>query len=471
MESNKNNIFCAILNYGKKDNALNLLSRCEKQWDTFIFDSYSIEHGFDSNSLQKSDSDSIKFFDNIYCGGLTVKVFEHVKEFNYKYVLIITSDLQIDYSNLQKLVSSVNLLPYSKIGIYEVTATDNSAVMGVVGRIPYTSTYFKGNKNRFKPDGRAEGWVYAIRCELTNKIVQFLDVDKNKYGWGIGGVMARLSEEIGLKNVIDDEVVVYHPKGTGYNTDGALEEWHRMDMDSEKIGAPYEFMTIGYATREHNEKFLDYITNVFGNKQNYIEKICNEDTNLTLTEAYNQIISESKYNTILLIHDDIEFLDINKWHYHATEIIQKLFFRNKDCGILGIAPRCILEPDIIQRNYEPEYFFAEKLLLDGSSRAYFGGRNDAFSENLSKDAVVDGFFTAIRKDRIKSLYDENLKKFHCYDLDFCLSNYLSGVGVYTTKALYVRHKETPQDSFNEYFKTKEFLHEKYKESLPIKLEK
>lgn len=464
-------VFCAILNYGKRNSSIALFNRCKKWWDTAIFDSYSKEHNFDEGSILPTDGVNVFFYDNIFCGGLTIEAFNYVKKHNYDYILIITSDVQIDDQNFAELVNSMDFLPYSKIGIYEVSATDYSSVMGNVGPIPYTRNYFKlDNGPRFKDNGRAEGWLYAISTVLTNEISTILDVKKNKYGWGIGSTLIKLSEKHGLANVIDNNVVVWHPKGTGYETAPALEEWHQFDKLSEKIGVQFDFVTVGYATREHNEKFMYYLTDIFGNRNKFIEKICNEDTKLTLTEAYNQIIKESPYETIILLHDDIEFKDLDKWEFIHSEIIQKLFLDNKDCGILGIAPRGILEPDIIKRNYHPEYFFTERL-DENNFFYYFNGDIPKFSMELSKDAIVDGMFTAIRRDRIKHLYDENIKVFHCYDVDFCLSNYLSGVGVYITKAFHVCHKSTPKEGYEAYEKEKEYIHKKYDGILPIILEK
>ena len=471
MDSRNSKIFCAIFNYGKRENTIELFNMCSPVWDTVVFDSYSLEHNFKDNSITKEDIPSARFLDNILCGGLTVKAFEYVVNSNYEYILIINSDVKIDSENFNELSKAVNMLPYSKIGIYEPSTTEDSCVMGKIGRFPYTWNYFKQDGKRFKTECRAEGWLYAIRVSLIREVYPFLDVEKNKFGWGIGKALLRLSEIKGYKNVIDNDVFVFHPKGTGYDVGKALAEWHRFDKFGEKIGIPYYFLTVGYATREHNEEIKNRLTEVFGNQNVYIEKICNEETKLTLTEAYNQIINESRYDTVILVHDDIEFTDLDDYKLWPSELIQRIFFNNKDCGILGIAPRCILEPEIVTRNYTPEYFFSEKDSEKGVYYNYFGGEIERFSMEISKDAVVDGMFTAIRKDRIKNLYDENLKGFHCYDIDFCLSNYLAGVGVYTTKSMHLIHEKTPEKNFEQYEKEKEFIFKKYGDLLPIKLEK
>jgi GT2 family glycosyltransferase len=71
-------------------------------------------------------------------------------------------------------------------------------------------------------------------------------------------------------------------------------------------------------------------------------------------------------------------------------------------------------------------------------------------------------------DKIKHRFDESFGKFHFYDHGFCLPNYISGVKIGVTSSFEITHKSigVPNDEF---FKTKEFFVEKYKDILPLDL--
>ena len=89
-------------------------------------------------------------------------------------------------------------------------------------------------------------------------------------------------------------------------------------------------ITIGYSTREHNPKFIEYLKKSSGNKKiEVIEKINNGEK--SLSQVYNEILEESKTDIVVLCHDDIYF-DTTSWFYKL-----KTHFENTDYGILGVA--------------------------------------------------------------------------------------------------------------------------------------
>ena len=90
-------------------------------------------------------------------------------------------------------------------------------------------------------------------------------------------------------------------------------------------------ITIGYSTRKHNPEYQQYLQNTCMYKEvQIIEKINNGDK--SLSQVYNEILSESNYDIVVLCHDDLEF-DTNKW----GEKLLKSFEKNPDYGILGLA--------------------------------------------------------------------------------------------------------------------------------------
>lgn len=457
-------ILCCIFNYKHSENAIKWFNRCKDIWETYIMDTYAKNGANDI--LSGLNNDNIFFYDNIFCGGLTIESFKKTIDTNSDFLLIINSDVEIDNNNFNKLVEHLNNLP-SNIGVYEVSTTKESSVMGMIGPQYETVQYFANSNTDFKFGGYGEGWLYGINSNVIKKLLPYLSMEDNKYGWGIGRALIETSKAMGLLNVIDGKTFVYHPNGTGYDSDKAFAEWQNFDKKSEKMGIPFHFMTIGYCSRSHNPKFYLYLYELFSNKVQIIEKICNEETKLTICQAYNEIINESRYDTILLVHDDIEFVNSLYYLLMPRQILQKLFFENPNYGIIGIAPRCILDKDIIQRTYQPEYNFEEVDYEKDLRYEYFNGSLSPYFLEVSEDVLVDGMFIALRKDRIKCLFDENNKTFHYYDIDFCLSNYLSGVKIGITKAFLIRHKMNDESDYRELNRLKEAFKDKWKNYLPI----
>jgi hypothetical protein len=65
-------------------------------------------------------------------------------------------------------------------------------------------------------------------------------------------------------------------------------------------------ITIGYSTRENNEKYVDYLKKTCGIKNvEVIQKVNNGEK--SLSQVYNEIIDESTNDIIIFCHDDLEF--------------------------------------------------------------------------------------------------------------------------------------------------------------------
>jgi glycosyltransferase involved in cell wall biosynthesis len=70
-------------------------------------------------------------------------------------------------------------------------------------------------------------------------------------------------------------------------------------------------ITIGYSTRKSNPEFQEYLKKSCGNpKIQIIEKVNNGEKNLSV--VYNEILSESTNDIVVLCHDDIYF-DTKNW--------------------------------------------------------------------------------------------------------------------------------------------------------------
>ena len=140
-----------------------------------------------------------------------------------------------------------------------------------------------------------------------------------------------------------------------------------------------------------------------------------------LTQAYNKGASSASFSILLFIHEDIEFVTQN-WGIKIIETLKKT-----NCGLLGIAGSTYKSKmisgwyqinsdnkEVNRFNYIQEF----KYSIEETCKKL----SNPLDEEISKVVALDGVFLAVNKyiwDEIK--FDENLKNFHAYDLDYSLS--------------------------------------------------
>ena len=219
-------------------------------------------------------------------------------------------------------------------------------------------------------------------------------------------------------------------------------------------------ITIGYSTRISNPEFQEYLKKSSGNPKNeIIEKVTNGEKNLS--QVYNEIISESSNEIVVLIHDDVYF-DTKNW----SQKIEKLFERNLDYGILGMAGTTKMP--------ESGMWWEDRSKMYGIVNHESGGKKweSKYSDSLQNDiknvVVVDGVFIALNKNRIKNLFDEDVEGFHMYDVNFCFNNFLNGVKIGVITNIRLTHKSIGETNIS-WEKNKQIFVEKFKEKLPAKV--
>jgi hypothetical protein len=218
-------------------------------------------------------------------------------------------------------------------------------------------------------------------------------------------------------------------------------------------------ITIGYSTREHNPKFIEYLKKSSGFKKvEVIEKINNGEK--SLSEVYNEIISESKTDMVVLCHDDIYF-DTSSWYYKL-----KSHFENSDYGILGVA-------GTTEMPTSGQWWEVRRKMI-GIVNHESGGKKwtSKYSEDLGKSiretVIVDGVFIALSKSRIKHNFDEEFTGFHFYDIGFCFKNQIEGVKVGVISNIRITHKSIGQTN-QQWEENKNLFTQKYSEILPVKI--
>lgn len=219
-------------------------------------------------------------------------------------------------------------------------------------------------------------------------------------------------------------------------------------------------ITIGYSTKKVDEEFLKYIKKSVGIPSAEIIPFENPGTH-SLTEAYNIILKQSKNDIVVFCHDDIYF-EKNNW---GNKIL-KHFKRNPQYGILGVAGSTKLP--------KSGMWWEDKTRMRGIVNHEHEGRKweSKYSKSLGNKidhvVLVDGLFFAVDKNKVKKDFDESVKGFHLYDVDFCFRNYIEGVEVGVIYDVRLTHKSIGMTN-EQWEKNRQEFSEKYSDKLPVKI--
>jgi len=165
--------------------------------------------------------------------------------------------------------------------------------------------------------------------------------------------------------------------------------------------------------KHYFDQLIENISETIGEDFQYeIIQIWNPNL-MSITEAYNSGAEKSKYENLLFLHEDIIFYTRN-WGHKLLNHLQK-----ESTGIIGVAGSSYVP-------YAPSsWTVAEKYnsvhILQGNKENTEFFHINSTEENRTKVFAVDGVFIATRKEHFDIFrFDENLKGFHGYDLDFSL---------------------------------------------------
>lgn len=201
-------------------------------------------------------------------------------------------------------------------------------------------------------------------------------------------------------------------------------------------------ITIVYSTREHNPEYQKHIKDTIGVKDFEILEYVNNGE-YSLTELYNRGLKESKNNIIVFCHDDLIYEEDSKW---GRKVIKH--FENSNYGILGKAGTTSLtesgrwwdEPHLMVGSV-----YHTQLNPETNKRITWESRySGLFHNKIIPVVLVDGLFICVDKSRIKYNFDENIKGFHLYDIDFSIGNYHKGVKIGVIFDFKMTHKSIGQ---------------------------
>jgi len=128
------------------------------------------------------------------------------------YVGIITSDVTIDDYNADKLIERLKVLTIiQNIGVWQPSCD------------PTGKSCYGHNNGMYNMEyaNLLEGWFLIIKKDVLDKQPE-IDTHINLYGWQIDNVICTISKKIfKYLNIKDNNVIVYHPKDSGYNENAA----------------------------------------------------------------------------------------------------------------------------------------------------------------------------------------------------------------------------------------------------------
>jgi hypothetical protein len=217
-------------------------------------------------------------------------------------------------------------------------------------------------------------------------------------------------------------------------------------------------ITIGFSTREDNPKYVDYLqkTSMYKDVQ-IIQKINNGEK--SLSQVYNEIINESIYDIVVLVHDDLEF-ETKNW----GDKVLKHFKKDSEYGVLGLAGTKYL-PESTQWWSVPSSMYGI-VNHKNNEKSWTSKYSNDIGSRIERTIIVDGLFIALDKNKIKHRFDESIEGFHFYDLGFCLPNFLDGVKVGVMFDVRVTHLSIGETNEKWEENRKQFA-ERYSEKLPI----
>jgi len=218
-------------------------------------------------------------------------------------------------------------------------------------------------------------------------------------------------------------------------------------------------ITVGYSTRTPNPEFTEYLKKSSGFKKiNVIEKVNNGEK--SLSQVYNEILSESETDIVVFCHDDIYF-DTTGWYHKLMK-----HFDKSDFGIIGMAGTTNMPAS--GQWWEDRRKMVGIVNHEHEGKKWVSKYADDLNNNIKETVMVDGLFFAVSKERLKSNFVEEFQGFHFYDVAFCFENFLKGTKVGVITNIRITHKSIGQTN-QQWEDNKQLFASKYSESLPAKV--
>jgi len=96
--------------------------------------------------------------------------------------------------------------------------------------------------------------------------------------------------------------------------------------------------------------------------------------------------------------------------------------------------------------------------------------SDNLGNSIKETVLVDGLFIALHKNRIKKNFDENVKGFHLYDVNFCFRNFIEQVKIGVVFDIKITHKSIGMTN-EQWDANRKLFAEEFESLLPVKIKK
>lgn len=184
-----------------------------------------------------------------------------------------------------------------------------------------------------------------------------------------------------------------------------------------------------------------------------------------LSLVYNRCLNEIPEGSdaiCVFMHDDVTVASVN-WGRRLLNT-----FNTTEYGIIGVAGTSRLGNDCIWWSDKPKCHGV--VCHKSGTKIWLSKFGDGDANVLNESVCVDGLFIAVDKDRLACGFDEDMDRFHFYDVSFCLSNIKSGIKVGVETDIHLIHSSIGElDDSWEAYRVK--CNEKYGDMLPIEVNK
>ena len=219
-------------------------------------------------------------------------------------------------------------------------------------------------------------------------------------------------------------------------------------------------LTIVISTRKLDQYYIDLLKSTSGIKNLQIIPFENSNGE-SLTKLYNKGLVMSTSDLVLFCHDDIKF-DTKNW---GRKLLNH-FKRDSEYGIIGIAGTRYLSKT--GRWWDDFSKMHGAVYHEDEGKRWLTRYSKDVGNKLDDVILVDGLFFCVNKNLLKNKFNEEVKGFHFYDVDFCFSNYLEGVKVGVCSDIKVTHLSIGKTN-EEWEDSRKTFSEKYKDNLPVKI--
>ncbi len=216
--SDPGNILVVITNHNLNDQAIQLKNDFLLYCETKLIDSGS--------NIKK---EQLQYFDhllpNVYYSGLLNKAFECLQKSQKTILLFVASDVQIPnyrllLQNLMHAFNKLNVGVYAPSADYSCHAQMQPKASRKLRKVTFT-----------------DGFCFAVSKDILSGLCP-VDTKINYLGHGLDIYLGYLAMASGKHNVVDHDIIVIHPDGSGYNDVLARKQrdrWYRTKSGKSRI--------------------------------------------------------------------------------------------------------------------------------------------------------------------------------------------------------------------------------------------